>query len=123
MFVIEGKNNAPTFVDKDCRVYENFEDYKSHNKLPRGPMIYPRDGTYTPEYENDGRVVLQVGETPSAGIFQRTVDVCSAIVMVGGMALSVTGVVTFFAPSMLTQTVAKVMQYGSFALSGCSILG
>ena len=85
-------------------------------------MLYPKDGTYN-QNEKDGRVILQVSETPSSSIFQRVVAITNTFVMVGGMALSVAGVVTFFCPALVTVTVETVMATGSYFLAGYSIAG
>ena len=65
---------------------------------------------------------MGVGETPSTKLFARVLDLHSKVVTVAGIVLSVTGVVTFMAPSLLTATVAKISACGSFYLSGCSFV-
>ncbi len=122
VFVVNGKRNQRIFIEKDGRTYVNFEDLKANNQLPKGPMLYPRDGTYTPaDSKATDPVVLEVNETPSTGFLQRVKVIADTVVMVGGIVLSVSGVVTFFAPALLTTTVGLVMQTGSFILSGYTI--
>ena len=86
-------------------------------------MISPKDGTYTPSSSvaSNGRVVLEVSETPSTTLSKRIGVIADNLVMVGGIVLSVAGVVTFFAPALLTATVATVVQTGSFILSSYSM--
>lgn len=123
VFVVDGKHGQLSFIEKDGRTYSSFEDFKSRNQLPKGPMLFPRGGTYTSLFNQvNGRVALDVAETPSTEFLPRLKAVTDTVVMIAGIGLSVSGVVTCFAPSLLTKTVAMAMRFGSFALSGYSIL-
>lgn len=86
-------------------------------------MIAPKDGTYTPADSNriDNCVVLEVGETPATSLGERIGKLVDNVAMVGGMILSVSGLVTYLAPTLLGATVTSVMSTGSFFLSGYSI--
>lgn len=119
MFVVEGKSNQKIFIEKGGRTYQSIEDYRDNNKLPKGPMIYPANGTYTPEDKN--KVVLLVAETPSASFLSRLDAIVTTVATVSGMVFSVGGVVMFFAPSLLGATAAAVIKTGSFMLTGFSI--
>jgi hypothetical protein len=120
VFVI---NDGRKFIDKDGRVYANFQDYKENNKLPKAAILAAKDGTYTPANTSDGRVLLELDETPSTGLLTRIKDVTDTVVMVGGVVLAVTGVVTFFSPALFSATAMYVIQTGSFILSGYSLFG
>lgn len=123
VFVIKDKNNQRKFIDRDGRVYVDFADFKENNKLAKAAMIAPKDGTYTPPLsKKDEPVVLELSETPATTLLKRIGALTENVISVGGVVLSVTGVVTFFAPALLTATVASVVQYGSFILSGYSLL-
>ncbi|CAF1263281.1 unnamed protein product [Didymodactylos carnosus] len=120
VFVI---NDRRQFIDKDGRVYANFQDYKENNKLPKAAILAPKNGTYTPANTSDGRVPLELDETPSTGLLKRIKDVTDTVVMVGGIVLSVTGVVTFLSPALFSARAMSVIQTGSFILSGYSLYG
>ena len=110
-------------IDKDGRTYSNFEDYKANNKLPKAAVIPPKDGTYTPETLVDGKVPLEAGETPATTLLKRIGVITNTVVMVGGIALAVTGLVTFFAPGAFSVVVMNVIQTGSFFLTTYSTVG
>ncbi|UJR11289.1 hypothetical protein I4U23_015470 [Adineta vaga] len=120
VFVI---NDRRQFIDKGSRVYANFQDYKKNNNLPKAATLCPKNGTYTPAETSDGRVPLELDETPSTGLLKRIKDVTDTVVMVGGIVLSVTGVVTFFSPALFSARAMNVVQTGSFILSGYSLSG
>lgn len=111
------------FIDKDCRKYDNFDDYKNHNKLPKAVIVAPKDGTYTPEQLVDDKVPLEACETPATSFFERSKKLVDTVMMIGGMALSVTGVVSYFSPGLFSTTVMKVIRVGSFYLTRYNILG
>lgn len=111
------------YIDKDGTIYDDFEDYKKNNKLPKGPTIAPKDGTYTPQPNGHNKVELESGETPAASFLKRVKVVTDTAAMLGGMILSVAGVVTFFAPALFSATTMAVIQAGSFILTGYSLGG
>lgn len=119
VFVVDGKQGQSKYIEKDGRTYSNFEDFKLNNQLAKGPLLFPRNGTLSNLI--DGRVALDVAETPSTGFLPRLKAVSDTVVMIGGIVLSVTGVVTCFSPALFNQTVLMAMRFGSFALSGYSI--
>lgn len=84
-------------------------------------MIFPKNGTYIPE--DDNRVPLDCAETPAASVGSRIKALTDKAVMVGGMVLSVTGVVMFFAPAAFSATATAAVQVGSFILTGYSTAG
>ncbi|CAM4827068.1 unnamed protein product [Rotaria magnacalcarata] len=120
VFVI---NDHRKLIDKDGRTYANFQDYKENNKLPKAATLAPKNGTYTPAQTIDGRVPLELGETPATSLLKRAKDVVDTVVMVGGMVLAVTGVVTFFAPALFSATAMSVIQAGSFFLTTYGVVG
>jgi hypothetical protein len=124
VFVLKDKKGGSNrFLDRNKRLYPNFDDYRMNNQLPKGPMIYPEDGTYCPYHAKkiDNKIVLKLAETPSSSIVARAQAIGGKIVMVGGIALSVCGVVSLFSPTLLTGTVAKVIELGSFIMTGVSV--
>ncbi|XP_055940575.1 uncharacterized protein LOC129971115 [Argiope bruennichi] len=46
VFKVKGKQNQTIFVDSDCRIYKNWQDYLNSNHLPKCLYCYPRDGLY-----------------------------------------------------------------------------
>ena len=118
VFVVKSKQGLRKFIEASGRTYADFDDYLSNNQLPKGPMLYPRNGTYTPDEESkDGRVVLCVGETPSSQFLPRAYKVVSTLVTVGSMAFTAVGIVNYFGPTLLSATVKSVMANGSFFFS------
>jgi hypothetical protein len=119
VFAIDG--NEYKFIDRNKRAYTSFDVYKNTNTLPKSAMLYPRNGKYTPDENNeDKRVILEVGESPDAKLDERVLAVAKSVVTVAGIVMSVSGVVTFFAPTLLNSTVMAVRQAGSFILAGHS---
>jgi hypothetical protein len=111
-------------MDKNGRMYQDFDDFKENNKLPKSAIIAPRNGTYTPskkELDKDERIVLEVMESPSASILSRIVDITQTVVSVAGIAMSVTGVVSCLRPQLFSKAAQTAIKYGSFALSGYTI--
>lgn len=87
-------------------------------------MVYPRDGNYTPPpNDKDGKVPLDNSETPSTTPLARIKAVTDAVVMVAGIELAVTGVVTFAAPTLFSAKALAVTQGASFLLSAYSFVG
>ena len=124
LFSVFAVKNGRKFVDKDANIYPDFEDYQNNNRLPRGPMLFPCNGSYTPPGGDGGGVPLSSGETPpAASVIKRIRAVTDTVAMVGGMVLSVTGVVAFFAPGAFSQAVKTAMDVGSFILSTYTIAG
>ena len=110
-------------IDKNGRTYANFADYQTNNKLTKAAIIAPKDGNYTPRVLVDGKVPLYAGETPATTLLKRIGVIADTVVMIAGMALAVTGVVTFFAPGAFAATVMNVIQAGSFFLTTYSTAG
>ena len=117
-------NGRKKYIDKNGRTYVDFQDYKEKNTLNRAATLGPVNGTYiVAEENNNGRVPLELGETPSCDLSQRIKTIGDTVVMVGGIVLSVTGVVTFFAPALFSARAMAVIQAGSFFLTGHSVVG
>jgi hypothetical protein len=62
LFRVTGADGQERFVDNTGRSYDNFEDWRTENKLPPGSMTYPEDGHL--RTGADGEVVLGHGNTP-----------------------------------------------------------
>ena len=110
------------YIDRDGKTYQNFDDYKQNNNLPKGPMLAPQNGSYVPGDSNE-KVQLVSGETPAAGALRRIRAVTDTIATVAGIALSVAGVVTCFSPAMFSAAAMSVIETGSFILTGYGIRG
>ncbi|XP_072397359.1 uncharacterized protein [Diabrotica undecimpunctata] len=82
------------FIDHDGRVYSNWQNYLTNNKLPESVMVLPKNGRY--QVEND-RVLLEKHETPSCGVLNTVLrggDRISAVTGIGSGALMIAGAVT-----------------------------
>ena len=113
------------YTDRDSKAYQNFDDYKQNNNLPKGSMLAPQNGSYVPGDSNgdsNGKVQLVSGEIPAAAPLRRITAVTDTVTMVAGIALSVAGVVTFSSPAMFSLAAMNAIEMGSFALTGYSIL-
>jgi hypothetical protein len=91
-------------------------------------MMYPSNGTYTPPVAGGGGgggddVPLRSNETPASSVLQRIKAVTDTAIMIGGMVLSVTGVVSYFAPNLFGEAVKTAMTVGFYILSGYSTVG
>lgn len=98
-------------MDAGGRMYTNWNDYLRNNNFPQGVMIYPANGTYTPEQvdRQDDKVALIAQETQSCKPSARAKDLLDKIAFGTGLALTAAAVVTavplgFFAYS----TVASI---------------
>ncbi|XP_072397360.1 uncharacterized protein [Diabrotica undecimpunctata] len=82
------------FIDHGGRVYSNWQDYLTNNKLPESIMVLPKNGRY--RVEND-RVLLEKHETPSSGVLNtvlRVGDLTSTLAGIGSGTLMFAGAVT-----------------------------
>ncbi|KDR18844.1 hypothetical protein L798_07290 [Zootermopsis nevadensis] len=71
------------FVDQNCRVYEDWDDFLSNNLLPKCTYCYPAGGVYDGD-END-KVLLGFGETPASKAVSKVfsvLDTASTVVTV-----------------------------------------
>lgn len=88
-------------------------------------MLIPQNGSYTPEKDgtngdgnSDHRVSLESFETPAAASPMKRIRAgADTIVKVGGITLSVVGIVTFCAPAAFSAAMMTAIQLGSFALT------
>ncbi|CAF0999987.1 unnamed protein product, partial [Didymodactylos carnosus] len=116
------------YMDVGGRVYKDWDDYLRNNHLPQGVMIYPKDGTYTPENANSApeeRVTLIAQETHSCKPSARVKNFFDKVVMVTGLALTATALVTavplgIFAASTLA-TISTGSYYAGLACTAYSV--
>lgn len=86
-------------------------------------MIAPEDGTYTPKQLVKGKVQLIAFESASTKPLQRIKAISDTLVSIGGMALSVAGVVTFCNPKAFSDVVMKAIKYGSYFITAYGATG
>ncbi len=80
------------YVDNTGRSYENFQDWKEHNQLPPGLMVYPENGHL--QTDERGSLKLSSGETPKSGdTVGKILDYASLVggVIAGGAVIIGTG--------------------------------
>jgi hypothetical protein len=87
----ELKECPDQFVDLNCRVYKDWQDFLNNNQLSKGTYCYPRGGIYDGDI-ND-KVIIEFGTTPAskdANVVCSALDKASSTVMVSsaGSALS-----------------------------------
>jgi hypothetical protein len=58
------KPGPDKFVDFDCCVYKDWNDFLESSHLPEGTYSYPSGGVYNGN-END-KVILEFGKTPAS---------------------------------------------------------
>jgi hypothetical protein len=104
------KSNKHVFIDERRRVYKDWDDFISNNKLPKCWMCFPVDGIYTADKNNLVKVIFQ--KSCACGVWRQTANVISGIAV--GAMLASTAVVgaTLFtpvaAPLLLASTVFGV---------------
>ncbi|PSN39001.1 hypothetical protein C0J52_14021 [Blattella germanica] len=98
------------FVDSNCRIYKDWTDFLTNNKLPKCDYCYPVNGIYYGDA--DDKVVVEIGRTPACKITNQicnVLDTASTVVMVGGMAVTVAGLfATIAAPVAVVTSVGAV---------------
>jgi hypothetical protein len=87
MFCQVGAGQGPDkFVDSNCRVYKDWDDFLASNQLPKCTYCYPRRGVYDGD-QND-KVILEFGKTPASNFtnkFVSMLDTASSVVLVSSM--------------------------------------
>jgi hypothetical protein len=71
------------FVDSNCRVYKDWDDFLNNNQLPKCTYCYPRGGVY--DGDDNDQVYLEYGKTPAAkpqSVVCSALDTASTVVMV-----------------------------------------
>lgn len=79
----KSKQCLDQFVDQNCRVYEDWDDFLSNNLLPKCTYCYPAGGVYDGD-END-KVLLGFGKTPASKAVSKVfsvLDTASTVVTV-----------------------------------------
>uniref|UniRef100_A0AC35FYC6 DUF4781 domain-containing protein n=1 Tax=Panagrolaimus sp. PS1159 TaxID=55785 RepID=A0AC35FYC6_9BILA len=109
VFIVKGSRRP---VDRNGRGYNNFDSYTNNNDLDRGGVIYPENGTYTPE--GDERVNLIASESPNSSLLCRAKAITDTVVMVGGIVLTVTGLVLLAPVSIFSAATTAAIASGSF---------
>ena len=79
------------YVDNQCRVYENWGDWKENNRLPMLKYCYPKDGYFTCEsgrylFDPNRDPVVEYGTSPACDVSSRILrqfDNASAITSMG----------------------------------------
>ncbi len=82
--VQDGATGEDRFVDQEGRRYSSFDDWRHHNGLPSGRMIFPAGGHLTES--GGGSVALQEGATPSTrdSAWEHFTHVADIAAVVGG---------------------------------------
>lgn len=62
LFRVTDPSGTERYVDNTGRRYDDFEDWRTNNKLPPGTQVYPEGGHLTADA--DGKVALGQGNTP-----------------------------------------------------------
>lgn len=86
-------------------------------------MIAPEGGTYTPAQLVKGKVQLIAFESASTELLQRIKAASDIFVSIGGMVLSVAGVVTFCNPKAFSDVVMIAIKYGSYFITAYGAVG
>jgi hypothetical protein len=69
----KSKRCVNQFVDSNCRVYKDWNDFLENNQLPECTYCYPAEGVYDGD---EDQVCLQFGKTPAS---KATNKMCSAL--------------------------------------------
>ncbi|CAH0550152.1 unnamed protein product [Brassicogethes aeneus] len=72
------------FIDNNGRVYDNWTNYLTKNKLHKCEMIVPKDGRY--EVTEDGQVLLERHLSPACGVDVKILQVADYVSLAGGLA-------------------------------------
>lgn len=85
LFRVTDASGTERFVDNTGRRYENFQDWREHNKLPPGHMTYPEDGHLATDA--NGAVRLGEGNTPETvdTFGEHVTSILDTAALVGGI--------------------------------------
>jgi hypothetical protein len=85
LFRVTDASGTERFVDNTGRRYENFQDWREHNKLPPGHMTYPEDGQLSADV--NGAMRLGEGSTPETvdTFGEHVTSVLDTAALVGGI--------------------------------------
>lgn len=109
---------AVHFIDRNCRVYKNWEDYLKNNELPSCSYCYPKNGVY---YMNvNQRVDVEFGKTPASKLSSKILnglDVATTFVSAGTVGLACATVsfpvsAPLLATSFVTNVVCSAYGFG-----------
>lgn len=75
--------DGPKFVDNAGNLYNSFEDWKAHNKLPPGRMVYPVDGHL--KTDTNGQLIVANELTPEARLGHKIVKAADYAALAGGI--------------------------------------
>ncbi|KAF4528170.1 hypothetical protein B566_EDAN016532 [Ephemera danica] len=90
------QNNTYHFIDMSLRIYENWQDFLSNNKLPKCIYCYTSNGYYHTD-ENDN-VQVGFGTSPACDLKSRTAEVLDYSGMAVGIGCTVVGLASLFVP-------------------------
>lgn len=99
------------FMDAGGRVYKNWNDYLRNNHLEQGVMIYPKDGTYTPD---NGKVTLVASETHSCKPSEKLKNIIDIVVFGTGLLLAGAAVVTAVPLATFSAATLVTISTGSY---------
>lgn len=115
LYRVDGEQGQQKYVDNQGRVYDNFEAWRTENKLPPGKMTFPADGSL-----NNGDPKLVTENTPQTSdtFWEKAGDVADVAALVGGVVAS--GVIILGSGGLATPvvTAAWAVSIGSAAYSG-----
>lgn len=85
LFRVTDAAGAERYVDNTGRRYDDFEDWRTNNKMPPGTQVYPEGGHLTAGA--DGRVALGQGNTPQTvdTFSEHVAGVVDKAALVGGI--------------------------------------
>lgn len=85
LFRVTDPSGAERYVDNTGRRYDDFEDWRTNNKLPPGTQVYPENGHLTAG--EDGKVALKQDNTPQTvdTFGERLTSVIDTAALVGGI--------------------------------------
>jgi hypothetical protein len=105
------------YIDAGGRVYSDWNEYLRNNHLPQSVMIYPKDGTYTPEREpgvSEKKVTLIAQEAQSCKPSAIVMDALDKVVAATGLVLTAASIVTTVPLGIFTATTLACISTGSF---------
>lgn len=111
VFKIKKDINTVWYIDKEGRIYKNWKDYLTNNRLPKCTMILPKDGIYQcdPHHEVSkytSMVWIETLDSPACAISNSIIsalDIAANTVAVSaGIGLGVATLVTPVGPALLT---------------------
>ncbi|GLS46838.1 DUF4781 domain-containing protein [Methylobacterium brachythecii] len=85
LFRVTDPSGAERYVDNTGRRYDDFEDWRTNNKLPPGTQVYPEGGHL--KAGADGKVALGQGNTPDTvdTFGEHLTSVVDKVALVGGI--------------------------------------